>query len=96
MYGRDEWILWLLSLWIETQIVWESHEARFSFAARKLAVTIPIVVIAEGIREFYVGRGVDPWRILVAYDAVDDTIIWGIIIRHLPVLKIEVNNLLQS
>ncbi len=72
VYGRDEWILWLLSLWIKTQIVWESHEARFSFAARKLAVTIPIVVIAEGIRDFYVGHGVDPRRILVAYDAVDE------------------------
>ena len=34
-------------------------------------------------------------RIIHAYDAVSDDIIWGIIIRHLPVLKIEVENLLK-
>ena len=26
-------------------------------------------------------------KVIHAYDAVDDTIIWGIIIKHLPVLK---------
>jgi len=34
-------------------------------------------------------------RIIHAYDAVSDDIIWGIIIRHLPLLKSEVENLLQ-
>ncbi len=72
VYGRDEWILWLLKRWIKVQIVWESHEARFSYAARKLIQEIPIIVITEGIRDFYVERGVDPARIFVAYDAVDE------------------------
>lgn len=72
VYGRDEWILWLLSQWITVRIVWESHEARFSYAARKLIQTISLVVISEGIRDFYVARGVDSARILVAYDAVDE------------------------
>ncbi len=35
-------------------------------------------------------------KVIHAYDAVDDTIIWGIIIKHLPVLKAEVENLLKS
>jgi uncharacterized protein with HEPN domain len=35
-------------------------------------------------------------KVIHAYDAVDDTIMWGIIIRHLPVLKTEVENLLKS
>jgi uncharacterized protein with HEPN domain len=35
-------------------------------------------------------------KVIHAYDAVDDTIIWGIIIRHLPVLKTEVEKLLKS
>ena len=34
-------------------------------------------------------------KVIHAYDAVDDTIIWGIIIKHLPVLKTEVENLLK-
>lgn len=72
VYGRDEWILWLLSKWIRVPIVWESHEARFSYAARKLVANIPLIVISEGIRDFYVAKGVDPSRILVAYDAVDE------------------------
>jgi glycosyltransferase involved in cell wall biosynthesis len=72
VYGRDEWILWLLTWWITTRMVWESHEARFSFAARKLVKEIPLVVISEGIRDFYSTHKVDPTRILVAYDAVDE------------------------
>jgi uncharacterized protein with HEPN domain len=33
-------------------------------------------------------------RVIHNYDAVDNAIIWGIIIRHLPVLKEDVNTLL--
>jgi len=33
-------------------------------------------------------------RVIHNYDAVDNAIIWGIIIRHLPVLKEDVNKLL--
>ncbi|MFC6194214.1 HepT-like ribonuclease domain-containing protein [Dyadobacter subterraneus] len=34
-------------------------------------------------------------RIIHACDAVSDDIIWGIVIRHLPILKQEVENLLN-
>jgi len=33
-------------------------------------------------------------RIIHGYDSVSDDIIWGIVIRHLPILQIEVENLL--
>lgn len=33
-------------------------------------------------------------RIIHGYDSVSDDIIWGIVIRHLPILKIEVEKLL--
>ena len=33
-------------------------------------------------------------RIIHGYDSVSDDVIWGIIIRHLPVLKIEIEILL--
>lgn len=73
MYGRDEWVLWLLSLVVKTRVVWESHEARYSFAARQLLRRqTPFIVISEGIRDFYLEKGVSKEKILVAHDAVDD------------------------
>lgn len=34
--------------------------------------------------------------IIYAYDSIDDTIIWAIIINHLPNLKNEIENLLNT
>ena len=34
-------------------------------------------------------------RIIHGYDSVSDDIIWGIIINHLPKLKIEINQLMN-
>lgn len=33
-------------------------------------------------------------RVIHGYDKIDNEIIWGTIVRHLPTLKIEVSNLL--
>ena len=33
-------------------------------------------------------------RIIHGYDSVSDDVIWGIIIRHLPVLQIEIEKML--
>jgi uncharacterized protein with HEPN domain len=35
-------------------------------------------------------------RIIHGYDSVSDEVIWGIVIKQLPLLKIEVESLLQS
>ena len=35
-------------------------------------------------------------RVIHGYDRIDDGIIWGTIIRHLPILKKEVNDLLED
>lgn len=35
-------------------------------------------------------------RIIHGYDVISDEIIWGIIIRQLPVLKIEIERLLKE
>ncbi len=35
-------------------------------------------------------------RIIHGYDSVSDDIIWGIVIKHLPLLKIEVEKLLDE
>jgi glycosyltransferase involved in cell wall biosynthesis len=72
IYGRDEWILWLLSLLVIPKVVWESHEAKLTFAARRLLSRMEkFVVISEGIRDFYVSRGIEAERMFVAHDAVD-------------------------
>ncbi len=35
-------------------------------------------------------------KVIHAYDSVDDTIIWGIVIKYLPILKTEVESLLKD
>jgi len=32
-------------------------------------------------------------RVIHGYDKIDDEIVWGTIVRHLPVLKVEIENL---
>jgi len=34
-------------------------------------------------------------RVIHGYDKIDNELIWGIIVRHLPSLKIEVDKLLE-
>jgi len=34
-------------------------------------------------------------RVIHGYDKIDDEIIWGVLVRHLPLLKIEVLELLK-
>ncbi len=34
-------------------------------------------------------------RVIHGYDKIDNEIIWGTIVRHLPALKIEIDNLLK-
>ncbi len=35
-------------------------------------------------------------RVIHGYDKVDDAVIWGILVRHLPKLKIEIEVLLSA
>ena len=35
-------------------------------------------------------------RVIHGYDKIDDEIIWGTIVRHLPILKNEINELLNK
>lgn len=34
-------------------------------------------------------------RVIHGYDKIDNVIIWGTIVRHLPILKLEIDNLLD-
>ena len=35
-------------------------------------------------------------KVIHGYDKIDNEIIWGTIVRHLPILKDEISNLLQK
>lgn len=74
-YGRDEWILFLLSIFRRRQVVWESHEARFNLATRYLLkYARSVIVISSGIKEFYLKK--IPYYakdVVVAPDAVDES-----------------------
>jgi uncharacterized protein with HEPN domain len=35
-------------------------------------------------------------RVIHGYDKIDDEIIWGIVVRHLPVLKTEIAGLIKN
>ena len=35
-------------------------------------------------------------RVIHGYDKIDDEIVWGTIIRHLPLLKAQIGNLLKN
>lgn len=75
IYSRHEWIIWFLSFFIPTQkLVWESHEAKLTFPARRLLKKgIKTVVISEGIFDEYVKFGIAPQQLLVAHDAIDES-----------------------
>ncbi|MFT5036473.1 MAG: glycosyltransferase involved in cell wall biosynthesis [Candidatus Azotimanducaceae bacterium] len=75
VYSRDEIVLWFVSIFTPTKkIVWESHEAKFNFAARSLLKRgVKCVAISEGIKKFYVDTGVIEAQICVAHDGIDES-----------------------
>ena len=75
IYSRHEWIVWFLSLFVAPpKLVWESHEAKLNFPARRLLKKrIKIVVISEGILEDYTQFGISTEQMLIAHDGIDES-----------------------
>lgn len=75
LYARSEWIVWALSIFVSIEkLIWESHEAKLNFPARRiLHKGIKTVVISEGIHESYIKYGVPAQQILVAHDGIDES-----------------------
>lgn len=72
MYGRDETVLWVAGLFRKNPVLWESHTGAWNYFARALATRArAIVVISQGLKDFYVECGVDENKIIVAHDGVD-------------------------
>lgn len=74
-YIRSEWIAYVISIFVNSKkILWESHEAKYNFPARKiLQKGVKCICISEGIKEFYIEQGVPSEHMLVAHDAVDSS-----------------------
>ncbi len=71
LYGRDEIVLAFLILCGAQNVVWESHTGAWNSAARYVARRAKaVVVISEGLRKFYLARGVPKHKLLVARDGV--------------------------
>lgn len=71
IYGRDERVLGHLASHGHT-VVWETHTGAWNTPARSLARNArALIAISEGLRTFYIERGIAPERITVAHDGVD-------------------------
>lgn len=72
VYGRDERVLSLFVRRGFRCVVWESHTGSWNAAVRHLAKNISrIVTISEGLRGFYVSRGIPREKVIVAHDGID-------------------------
>jgi len=68
IYGRDEVVL----ARVPGRRVWESHTGAWNAAARKIAgQTYALITITQGLKDFYVEKGVPTGKIFVAADGID-------------------------
>lgn len=71
IYSRDELPLFNLSF-LKKNIFWETHTGRYNFFVKHLLKRCAgVISITEGLKNFYIKKGVDPKKIIVAPDAVD-------------------------
>ncbi len=68
LYSRDELVLRFQT----PPYVWESHTGAWSSVARVVAERAKrMIVISQGLKDFYIARGVSAEKICVAHDGVD-------------------------
>ena len=75
IYSRHELVLCTLSVLMpRTKLVYESHEAKYNFAVRRLfRLGLPVVVISKGIYDFYRQQNIPADQLLVADDGIDES-----------------------
>ena len=72
IYGRDEVVLCVLSLFGFGRIVWESHDGAWNLCARFVARrSRALVVVSEGLKKFYIEKGISSGKITVIPNAID-------------------------
>ena len=64
VYGRDELVLWVLYLGGVRNLFWESHDGTWNTFSRFIAKKATgIVVVSEGLKHFYIEKGVSQEKI---------------------------------
>lgn len=72
IYGRDEFPLAIIARRTRLPIVWETHTGAWNRAARTIVRRAAgIVAISEGLKRFYVEKGIAEQKIIIAPDGVD-------------------------
>ncbi len=72
LYSRDELTLWVFWIMGCRNLVWESHTGSWNIFSRRIArVAKCLVVISDGLKDFYVEKSIDAGKIIVARDGVD-------------------------
>ena len=72
IYSRDDVVLWILRLFGHRRFIWESHTGGWNFCARAVArKSRALVVISEGLKDFYVAGGIPAGKIAVIPSAID-------------------------
>ncbi|KKR19023.1 MAG: hypothetical protein UT49_C0004G0003 [Parcubacteria group bacterium GW2011_GWF1_39_37] len=71
IFSRDEMLTSLASL-LGKKTIWEVHVSSYNFFT-KIAISRAnhIVSISQGLKDYYVAKGVDSGKILVAHDGVE-------------------------
>ena len=75
IYSRDYFLLYKLGRrYGFEKIVYESHDARYNNCIRKLLDNeVKMVVLSEGIFDFYKQQGISAKQMLVAHNGIDDS-----------------------
>lgn len=82
------------NVYTENKMLRRAIEREFEIigeALNKLSKVIPNIQISR--KQQIIGMRN---RVIHGYDKIDDAIVWGTIVRHLPILKEEINTLLNS
>jgi glycosyltransferase involved in cell wall biosynthesis len=71
IFSRDE-ILVSLSSIFRKKLIWETHVGSYNLFARiALKHTQKVIAISQGLKDFYLSKGAQAERILIAHDGVD-------------------------
>lgn len=71
VYSRDELPMYLLSFF-KKDIFWETHTRKeFFFTTRVLSAARGVISITQGLKDYYITKGVGEKKIFVAPDGVD-------------------------
>lgn len=76
---------------------WQSRGDQFESGMLHQSERIKKKFLVRFLLYHHKGEIVDTCNYVIhGYDSVTDDIMWGIVVRHLPILKVEVERLLES